>query len=51
MGTARRLLASGNTSPSTASIVFGGLVSTSSNATEEFTGETETANITDFTTS
>ena len=45
MATARRLLASGNTSPSTASIVFGGIVSTSSNATEEFTGETTAVNV------
>jgi hypothetical protein len=52
LGTARRRPgAASNTSDNTTGLCFGGQEPSNSNKTEEFTGETTAANVTDFSTS
>ena len=50
MGTARDKLGGAGAS-NTSALAFGGHAGSTTNATEEFTGETTAANVTDFTTS
>ena len=51
MGTGRRGLAGSTAAPNSLSVAFGGSTGSESAATEEFTGETSSVNIEDFTTS